>query len=308
MAKPDKEFQKYLTSKKAKEAWEKGKSEAKGGGFPQYDDGRYKVQWVRGSVGKTQKGEWMAIHEYKFLSGEYKNKPLKKWFNLENDKKIRFLVQDLSILGHEDADLDALTAIHEELNEEKPTLFVSIKTNGEFQNTWLNNIVEGDDDEEDEESEGNTDADSDEEDSDNDSSDESDDDEDSEESDDDDEDESESDEDADEDSDDEDEKDDEDESDEADEDEEGDDDADESESDSEEEEVEEKPKKGRSKKQEEETENVNITKGMKLKLEWKKKITTGTVLKVDDAEGKCIVKLKDGTKVKIGADAIKGVL
>ncbi len=325
----EKDFAKFLASKEARKNWEKAKSEAKSGGFPQYDDGRYKLKWSRGYIQKNNSDEWQAIHEYKFASGDYKNKPLKKWFNLEKDIKVRFLIQDLGLLGYDEADLDQITDIHAELNGRKPVVFVTLKTNGEYQNAWLQSVVETESEEEEEESD-DTDTNADDVDNDTDSDDDEADEEDADDSDDekvskkksdedsdDVEDEDEEDEDEDEDEEDEDEKkspkkksaksdeedEDEEKEDEDDEEDESDDKADDAE--------EEKPKRkpGRPAKEEEadeDTETLTIETGMKIKAVFKGKIVVGKVVRIIDDEGKVVLKLADGTKVKVGADAIKG--
>jgi hypothetical protein len=287
-------------SKKAQDAWKKATETAKTGGFPQYEDGRYKVQLVDVGEQESKGGDLYVVFTFKFLDGDYKGKPIQKWDNAEDFQKFEYLAKDLERLGHADISPEDVVEALKELKKEKPVLWLSLKTKDENQQKWIQNVIkqEGTNDGESEEDEdedvvGTDDA--------AEETEETDDETEEAETDEEVEDAEEADEEAEEESDDEDE-------------------------DEEEEEkpvkkavkgLPEKKKKAQPEPEPEEEEEaeeeveeeaVKIVKGMKLKVKFKGASVIGTVKRVDEVEGKIVLTLKDGRNVKVAPDAIEEVI
>lgn len=142
-------FEKKL--KKAQALWKKA-SEMK----PDFDnvitDGVYTGKLVRAELGESQKGRLQVAWRVVVNSGEYKGENINWWSGLETENNIMYFRRDLVRLGKEaPEDPTELEEILEELENEKLTVRVQIKTNGEFQNVRILKLVDADEDDTEEE-------------------------------------------------------------------------------------------------------------------------------------------------------------
>lgn len=148
--------------KKANKSWKKEAAAGKSLGANDIDDGFYIVRWLKGLIEKGDSGLRLKITT-KVLDGEskdgvdYTGKKIVKSDGLEGDQSLQYLAKMLSRLGidPEECDLTDLPEILVELNESKPVMKIQVKTKGDFQNVYINKLVEDyeDEDGEDEEDE-----------------------------------------------------------------------------------------------------------------------------------------------------------
>jgi len=295
----------------------KEKAAEKGGGFDEFDDGKYRARAVDAKMGVSKNKRVQVVITWKFMDGDYKGKEKLDFEGLSEDH-LPYLLRKLGEMGYETENLEDLDGelqqILDDIKKSKPKCKIRLKTKGDFQNVYVDGTL----DEEEEEEEEDEDE-------------ESDDDDDEEESDDDDE----------EDEpkkkkgkkksskkkskdDDEEEEEDDEEEDEEEEDEDSDDDDEEESDDDEEEEEEEEPKKkkkgrkgGKGKDDEEEEEDeedeeeeevedeINVVVGSKVTANSKKEgKVKGKVVELFEAEGKVLIKTDKGKTLKLSADKI----
>lgn len=273
---------------------DKAKESAESGGFDQFDDGKYKMRCVDGKIGQSKNKRVQVVLTWKFMDGDYKGKEKLDFEGLTEDH-LEYLLRKLDAMGYDISEMEdleeGLKEILADIKKSKPRCKVRLKTKGEFQNLYVDKLIEDDDeDEEDEPSDDDEDDDKDEDD---------------EESDDDESDDSDDDEDEDENSDDEDEDDEDEEEDkpkgkkskskkskkDEDEDEEEDDEEDEDEDDDEEDE-----------------DGVDVEVGTKVTVNSKKEgKVKGTVTELFEKEGKIVVETDKGKTLKLGVDRIVSV-
>lgn len=258
--------------KKAKGAWKEGKAKAKdmakGGDFPTFEDGRYITRLVNASVGVSKAGRPQVIWAFQFLGSDYDGQKIRDYSGLNDPQNIAYLIARLGDLGYADPDPDKLVEILTEIEKDKPTCRIRVKTKGAYQNVYIDKVYSEDEeaelaaqDEEEEEVAVDT---------------EDDDDDDEEEA-----------------------------EDEAEEDgEESDDEETESEE-SDDEEEEEAVEEEEDEDDEDEDEPVMLTTGMKVRAQTKAGEKLGTITGLHEAEGKVTIKLKDGTLLKILVDKIE---
>lgn len=308
---------------------DKAKETAATGGFEEFDDGKYRARCVDAKIGVSKSKRVQVVLTWKFVKGDYKGKEKLDFEGLTEDH-LPYLLKKLDAMGYDTTEIEDLeTELKEflaDIKKTKPECKITLKTKGEFQNVYVDNLIGEEEDEEDEED----DEDESEEDSDEDDEDDDEDDEDEEpkkkkkgkskkskkKDDDDEEDDDSEDEDDDSDDDDEDEED----SDEDDEDSDDDDD-----------EEEEKPKKkGKKKKgkkdddeddedededndeedeEEEEVEDeVDVVVGSVITVDSKKEgKVKGKVVETFEADGKVLIKTDKGKSLKISVDKILSV-
>lgn len=297
-------FEKRL--KKAQKSWEEGVKEKKNLGGSNVDDGTYKTGLSAASLMESNKQELLVLLKFKIKEGDFKGEEVPRFYNLEGKnaaKSLAFLQFDLEKMGADvPEDLSDIPEILEKLLKEKPSLLISLRTNGEYQNAKVVRLINDEDGEEEDE-----DTDEDEEDEDDEkpkkkakASDDDDDEDEEEETEDEEDDEEEDDEDEEEDSDDEDEDEEEEEDEkskkkkgkkvteeEDDEDEEEDDDDEDSDDEEEDDEDE-----------EEADDKLEIEEGGKVSVPYKAGKVKATILKIFEKTEKVKVKLANGKVMK----------
>jgi hypothetical protein len=286
---------------------EKAKETAESSGFEEFDDGRYQMRAVDAKIGVSKNKRVQVVITWKFLNGAYKGKEKLDFEGLVEDH-LPYLLKKLDAMGYDTSELEDLESelkdILDDIKKSKPKCKVRLKTKGEFQNVYVDGLLDEEEEDEDgEEEEEESDEEEKPKKSKKKSKKDDDEDEDEEESDD-------------------------DESD--DEDDESSDDEDEEESDDEEEdedEEEEKPKKKKGKKskdddededeeeedeedeEEEEVEDeVDVVVGSIVKANSKKEgKVKGEVVELFEADGKVLIKTDKGKMLKLKADQITSV-
>jgi hypothetical protein len=279
-----KSIKEFLASPTTRKLFDEGKAAVGegGGGFAEYDDGKYQGQIVSATMGRSQaSGRWQHVLGIKFTEGEYKGQTVFQYQGLENSMGFTILASTFSKLGIEVDAPEDLESADKEVMRDKPTVDFRLRTKGEFQNLIVIKGVDAEESEDDDDSdEEQEDAEVDESDDDSKNS------------------KTEKDADKDEDDDSE-EEDNEDEEDEEDEDDEEETkpapkksskkkDVDEDEEEDDEDEPEEK--------KEDDEEKVSIDVGSKVKVEHEEQEVTGKVVKIDEENSRVKVKLKDGSK------------
>lgn len=138
-------FEKKLA--KAKTLWKKA-SDMK----PDYDnvitDGTYTGKLVRAELGESQKGRLQVAWRLQVSSGEYKGENINWWSGLETENNIMYFQRDLVRLGKEaPEDPSDLEDVLKEVEKDKLTVRVQVKTSGEFQNVRILKAVDADESE-----------------------------------------------------------------------------------------------------------------------------------------------------------------
>lgn len=128
--------------KKAKEV-----ASSAGLGNSNVEDGRYKAQITsaRGPVEAQTSARLQAILGFKILEGEYKDEKLTSFPNLENEIGLGILIRELQNLGYQVEEFDDIEAVLAELNKDKPSVRITIKTKGEFQNISIDKLLSDED-------------------------------------------------------------------------------------------------------------------------------------------------------------------
>lgn len=150
------DFSKRL--KDSKKLWNKAKERVaeSGGGFQEYEDGRYLMQCVKLEFGESANGRFQVSFTWKFVDGDYEGKTKMSFQGLETEDGWTYFFNDLARLGFDIPEAPneaALNAIAKEIAKVKPMARVVLKTKGEFQNLYINKIYRRDDDAEEMETE-----------------------------------------------------------------------------------------------------------------------------------------------------------
>jgi hypothetical protein len=151
-AAPENDFAKYL--KKSSDAWDSAKKKAAeqsgGGGYGEYDDGKYlaRLQVMEGGVNPN--GAYIRL-QFKFVEGEYENQTHSMFQNLRTDENMYHAARLIEKFGYELPDkFTDIPAILAAISKEKPLCKITIKTKGEYQNTFVDKVIdeaEGEDEE-----------------------------------------------------------------------------------------------------------------------------------------------------------------
>jgi hypothetical protein len=141
--------------KKASTTWKDARTKAaESSGGTEFDDGKYLARLVKGEIGKSEAGRLQVTWHWKFLEGEYETQIKYAYQGLETLENQSYLIKDLERLGYDCSELD-LTELQEVLDDvrkNKPTCRITLKTKGEFQNVYINRLMnpaEDDDDDSD---------------------------------------------------------------------------------------------------------------------------------------------------------------
>lgn len=297
-----KSLKEYFASGSGRELWKAGRSTYEAGGTAnvEFDDGKYVAKLHKAESGVSQgSGRVQNVVSFKFMEGEYKDQVIRWYQGLENEIGISVMLQAFKKLGHEIEDPDDIDSVNSKLTKEQPVCEIRLKTNERgYQSVIVLKMVEDDTEEEDEDE----DEDEDEEEADVDVEKES----------------------AKKPS----KKAAKDEDEEEDEEKETDDDDDEKETEDEDEEEKPEPKKTKKPVKEEPEEDedddsddedddedeekdedeVALEVGMKVKVKYEGEEVKGKIVKIMEDEKKVKVKLADGTKIRVGLEAIVDVL
>lgn len=136
--------------KAASKMWGKAskRAEKNEGGFgEEWPDGRYSVQITKASINESQSsGRLQASLTYKGLEGEMKGKTIMSHDGLETEDNLMFFARKLKAAGQElPDDFDEIEDALKVLEKKKPKVRIRVKTNGEFQNVYIDKPLSDDD-------------------------------------------------------------------------------------------------------------------------------------------------------------------
>lgn len=138
--------------KKSKDKWSKAKEkvdENRGkGGFGEYDDGKYLARMVKAAGDVNDKGPFIRF-DFQFADGEYEGGTKPMFQNLETEENLYYLGRLIETFGYEmPDDLADLQGVLDALNKEKPLCKIRLKTKGDWQNVYVDKVIEADDEDE----------------------------------------------------------------------------------------------------------------------------------------------------------------
>ena len=142
--------------KRASKLWKKAKerAEEQGPGFAEYPDGRYIMKVTGAEVGESQNGRVQIAWKLAFADGEYDGKDYHDYQGLETEDNLVYVAARLDRFGYEPPDdLTDLAETLKEIVEEGPEIRVRLKSKGDFQNCYVDGLVDADGGEEEEEGE-----------------------------------------------------------------------------------------------------------------------------------------------------------
>lgn len=148
-AAPLSDFEKQLG--KASSAWDAARERAatsKGGGFGEYDDGKYMVRLKKAFGATNSKGAYLQF-DFQFLDDPYKGMSKALFQNMQSDENLFHAARLLGSFGYELPEkVSDIVAVLEAISAEKPLCRITIKTKGEYQNVYLDKVIqeEADDD------------------------------------------------------------------------------------------------------------------------------------------------------------------
>lgn len=148
---------------KMKEAVSRAKEDD--GGFPSYDDGRYRFQLVKAEANKSQAGRPQVLITYKFKDGDYKGKEYRAYRGIDSEDNMFYFLQDVKRLGYDMDDFDPseFADLLKQMSKDKPLIMGNLKTKegkdgNEYQNLQINRVIDGDEDEDEDDEEEDDDA------------------------------------------------------------------------------------------------------------------------------------------------------
>lgn len=115
-------------------------------GGMEYEDGRYNVALTDASRGESKgSGRDQVVFEFTFLDGDYEGKTVRDYNGLDRVEAIPFLMRKIQALGFEPPeDVMGLEDVLEQIVKAHPKLKIRLKTKGEFQNVFIDRVVESD--------------------------------------------------------------------------------------------------------------------------------------------------------------------
>lgn len=119
-------------------------SAAKGGGFVNKPDGTYETLLSRAFIKNNKDGKPMIQWEYVIQDGEHTGEKLYDFDQLLRENAFKWLGLKLIQYGIDPQGIKAvdLPGILAKLEEMNPTVFLKLKTKGEYQNTYIDKVVE----------------------------------------------------------------------------------------------------------------------------------------------------------------------
>lgn len=149
------EFAKRL--KAANKNWASAKEKAAekdGGGFTEFDDGRYMARLKGGKLGESESGRLQIAFAFEIQEGEHEGKTKYDYQGVESEQNLEYLGRRLTQLGYElPDDLDQIEDILEDIGKTKPLCKIRLKSKGDFQNVYIDKVFSSDEDEESDEDE-----------------------------------------------------------------------------------------------------------------------------------------------------------
>lgn len=138
-------------TKKLKEAgkmWGKAKERAeseKAFQNDEFEDGRYVVCLSDAKLAESKtSGRLQVGWAHVFTEGEYKGKTKWSYDGLESEDNLMWLGRKLQRLGYEiPEDFDEVQAVLDKITKEKPLVRIRLKTKGEFQNVYIDEVLKG---------------------------------------------------------------------------------------------------------------------------------------------------------------------
>lgn len=149
-----KSLKEYFASGSGRELWKAGRSTYEAGGTAnvEFDDGKYVAKLHKAESGVSQgSGRVQNVVSFKFMEGEYKDQVIRWYQGLENEIGISVMLQAFKKLGHEIEDPDDIDSVNSKLTKEQPVCEIRLKTNERgYQSVIVLKMVEDDTEEEDE--------------------------------------------------------------------------------------------------------------------------------------------------------------
>ena len=131
--------------KKAQNDWENARSKAKETtGFTEIPDGRYLANLTDGVIGESKSSGRLQIQwTWTIADGEFEGDTKLDFDGLETEDNLVFLGRKLARFSYElPEDITEISDILEELIEKKPMARIRLKTRGEFQNVYVDKIIQ----------------------------------------------------------------------------------------------------------------------------------------------------------------------
>lgn len=109
-------------------------------------DGTYHARIVKAEMGESQsKGRLQVAWQAVILKGEHKNEKANWWNGMETEDNMMYFQRDLVRLGKEvPEDPSEIEDVLKEIEKEKPTVRIAVKTNGEFTNIRIGKKLDSD--------------------------------------------------------------------------------------------------------------------------------------------------------------------
>ena len=140
--------------KSMEDKWQESVETAKAGGqYERHPDGRYTTRLTNWELGETNDGKGVHKITFTIISGDLEGETLYSTNGLEGDRSLEFLAKDLARFGYdpETFKLRSVPKILAEITEKKPVVKVLAKTKGEYQNVYIQKVMDDDYDPDDEE-------------------------------------------------------------------------------------------------------------------------------------------------------------
>lgn len=130
------------------EAWGNAQTAAKESrGFTNdIEDGKYFARLVGAEVGESQTSQRVQISwQYAIAEGEHQGKLLRDYDGLETEQNLTFVLRKLDTLGYDIEDMNAkdLEDVLADIVKSRPLVRIRVKTKGEYQNIYLDQLIEG---------------------------------------------------------------------------------------------------------------------------------------------------------------------
>jgi hypothetical protein len=130
-----------------KDDWNRAKEQARTFG-PSLPDGAYIAQLTTVSISESKSSERLQVAwEYVVVEGESVGTLIRDYDGLETEQNLTWLMRKLDRLGYDPTELDAgdLEAVMEELVARKPVLRVRLRTKGDYQNCYIDRVLDAGD-------------------------------------------------------------------------------------------------------------------------------------------------------------------
>lgn len=134
----------------------KEKAAESAGGYDEFDDGKYRARAVAAEIGVSQNKRVQVVITWKFLDGDYKGKEKKDFEGLA-ENHLPYLLRKLDAMGYDTTELEDLEGelkqILDDIKKSKPKCKIRLKTKGDFQNVYVDGVLDAEEEEADEDDE-----------------------------------------------------------------------------------------------------------------------------------------------------------